>query len=48
MSKNPPHKWHFFFTHEALEALKEIQRGYQLAVLRHLRQLVNAEMYPMG
>jgi hypothetical protein len=48
MSKNPPHKWHFFFTNEALEALKEIQRGYQLAVLRHLRQLVNAEMYPMG
>lgn len=43
MSKNPPHKWHFFFTEEALAALKEMQRGHRMAVLRHLRQLVNAD-----
>lgn len=43
MSKNPPHKWHFFFTDDALAALKAMQRGYRMAVFRNLRHLVNAD-----
>jgi mRNA-degrading endonuclease RelE of RelBE toxin-antitoxin system len=43
MSKNPPHKWHFFVDTEALSALRKMQRGHRMAVLRHLRLLVNAD-----
>lgn len=43
MSKNPAHKWHFFFSSQALSSLKEMQRGHRMAILRHLRLLVNAD-----
>jgi hypothetical protein len=43
MSKDSPHKWHFFFTDGALATLRKMQRGHRIAVFRHLRLLVNAD-----
>ncbi len=43
MSKNLPHKWHFFFTNDALTVLRSMQRGHRLATFRKLRQLVNVD-----
>lgn len=43
MPKNPPHKWHFYFTDSALDALRAMQSGHRGGVFRDLHALVNAD-----